>query len=489
MFVFSSIINFLRRVVELLLGFTTKIIKFLFLPASFLLYPFTALLRYKKDLFTRILGTDAAPQLMMGGPPVDHSEPDMSDKVGRTGGQILYILIAVFFVLAVIWAMTAEIDEQVRAEGIIITPSDVQHVQSRLPGSLVEINVKLGSVVNKGDVLFRLEDEDVLANFEDNEIVYHSARATEVRLAAELGGDKTLSFPKDLRVNHPELVAQESALFNSRHTAFKSRLMVLESAVETLSRSIAEKRAEARISIQQANLFAEELALLTPLVQNGHVPRAMLLSSKTRHQQARGSAELALLSAAARESDLRSKKQEIQATIDSFKADAAAKLVEVQTLSSQYLTRQDALQGKVGHAEIKAPLSGIVLAVHVKTVGAVVQAGTVLVDIVPSESALLARAQVLPQNVTSVRPGQIARLSISAYDPSRFGVMMGVVQRVSNNTTQPDNQPPFYETIIEIPKIQLTKSNLIPQITAGMPLTVDILGDKRTVMNYIMTPI
>ena len=124
-----------------------------------------------------------------------------------------------------------------------------------------------------------------------------------------------------------------------------------------------------------------------------------------------------------------------------------------------------------------------------KTVGAVVQAGTVLVDIVPSESALLARAQVLPQNVTSVRPGQIARLSISAYDLSRFGVMMGVVQRVSNNTTQPDNQPPFYETIIEIPKIQLTKSNLIPQITAGMPLTVDILGDKRTVMNYIMTPI
>ena len=48
MFVFSSIINFLRRVVELLLGFTTKIMKFLFLPASFLLYPFTALLRYKK---------------------------------------------------------------------------------------------------------------------------------------------------------------------------------------------------------------------------------------------------------------------------------------------------------------------------------------------------------------------------------------------------------------------------------------------------------
>ena len=48
---------------------------------------------------------------------------------------------------------------------------------------------------------------------------------------------------------------------------------------------------------------------------------------------------------------------------------------------------------------------------------------------------------------------------------------------------------PFCETMIEIPKIELTKSPIRPENTAGMPLTVDILGDKRTVMNYIMIPI
>ena len=118
-----------------------------------------------------------------------------------------------------------------------------------------------------------------------------------------------------------------------------------------------------------------------------------------------------------------------------------------------------------------------------------VQAGTVLVDIVPAESVLLARAQVLPQHVASVRLGQIARLSVLVYDPSRYGVLMGVVQRVANNTTQLENQMPYYETIIEIPEVVLTKSGVTPEITAGMPLTVDILGDKRTVMNYMITPI
>ena len=208
-----------------------------------------------------------------------------------------------------------------------------------------------------------------------------------------------------------------------------------------------------------------------------------------RYQQAIGSAELARLAAEARKSDLQGKQREMESLTDNFKAEAAAQLVEAKTKAAQYLSRQEALRGKVRHAEIRAPLSGTLSAVHVKTIGAVVQAGTVLVDIVPAESVLLARAQVLPQHVAAVRPGQIARLSVSAYDPSRYGVLMGVVQRVATNTTQPENQMPYYETIIEIPEVRLTKSGIQPEITPGMPLTVDILGDKRTVMNYIITPI
>ena len=65
---------------------------------------------------------------------------------------------------------------------------------------------------------------------------------------------------------------------------------------------------------------------------------------------------------------------------------------------------------------------------------------------------------------------------------------MGVVQRVANTTTQLENQMPYYETIIEIPEVVLTKSGVPPEITVGMPLTVDILRDKRTVMNYMITP-
>ena len=89
----------------------------------------------------------------------------------------------------------------------------------------------------------------------------------------------------------------------------------------------------------------------------------------------------------------------------------------------------------------------------------------------------------------TVLPGQVVRISLAAYDPSRYGVVMGVVRRVASNTTQPENAMPFYETIITIPEVAFTKSPEEPVISSGMPLQVDILGGKRTVMEYIMTPI
>lgn len=128
---------------------------------------------------------------------------------------------------------------------------------------------------------------------------------------------------------------------------------------------------------------------------------------------------------AARRADVIGKQREIESAIANFRAAAAETLVEEQTKAAQLLARQDALRGKVRHAEVRAPLSGTVSAVHVKTVGAVVQAGTMLAEIVPSEAEYLVRAQINPQDIADVQPGQVARISLAADDPSRYGVVMG----------------------------------------------------------------
>ena len=405
---------------------------------SILLFPFRLVGRVLwlilfpvRWIFNKLFGP---PPMTMGGPPVDHSAPEPLPERAGVKGQVLYVLISVFCVVAVAWAINAEIDEQVRAEGVIFTPSEVQFVQSRLPGSVVMIEAELGQIVEKGDVLYRLEDEDVTANFADNEIALNAARAAEVRLSAEAEGRTQLRFPEPLAAAAPEMVQKEIALFATRADALASRVSVLRENIATLERSILEKEAEQRISLQKAALVAEEIDILAPLVEGGHEPRAALIAARTRHQQETGAAELAGLAVAARRADVIGKQREIESAIANFRAAAAETLVEEQTKAAQLLARQDALRGKVRHAEVRAPLSGTVSAVYVKTVGAVVQAGTMLAEIVPSEAEYLVRAQINPQDIADVQPGQVARISLAAYDPSRYGVVMGVVRRVASNT-------------------------------------------------------
>ena len=59
-------------------------------------------------------------------------------------GQLIYILIGAFFFIAVVWAAITTIDEVVRAEGVVVPSENVQIVQSRLPGSVTDIRIKLG---------------------------------------------------------------------------------------------------------------------------------------------------------------------------------------------------------------------------------------------------------------------------------------------------------------------------------------------------------
>ena len=49
--------------------------------------------------------------------------------------------------------------------------------------------------------------------------------------------------------------------------------------------------------------------------------------------------------------------------------------------------------------------------------------------------------------------------------------------------------PPYYENEIKLTITQLTKSRIVPDLQAGMELMVDILGGKRTILEYIMSPI
>lgn len=236
---------------------------------------------------------------------------DGEGETTRLKGQMVYILIISFFVVMVAWAGFSEIDELVRAEGDIVPSESVQVVQSRLPGSVVEIHADLDDRVKKGQVLFEVEDEEVRANFDDKEIHRRNSLAAIQRLKAETTGADSVTFPPELEAEAPDIVAQERSVFASRRLALDSEQGVIYQEIESLRRAITEHQAEARQADIQLNTIREQMALLMeefdvikPLVDQGFEPKTALLSIRGRIKDAEerinaatGRGELARLAA------------------------------------------------------------------------------------------------------------------------------------------------------------------------------------------------
>ena len=298
-----------------------------------------------------------------------------------------------------------------------------------------------------------------------------------------------VQFPDDLRKTAPDAVEKEANLFLQRYIAQQESIAVINQAIEELNRNIAQKTAEGEISQDQYRIRKQEYDLIKPLVEAGHEPKLMLIEAETKWRQAEGAAKLAFLSVSAMEAKRVGLEKEILSLKSQRRAESSTRIVESQTALEQAMARQESLEGRVAYADIKAPQSGVISALHIKTIGAVVQAGTVLTEIVPADADHVVRARLLPQDVADVTLGQLARISLSAYDVSRYGSLEGEVIHVASNTTEEENAPPYYETMISISDKLFPNSTVEPDIVPGMQVTVYIIGGKRTVLSYILSPI
>ena len=440
----------------------------------------------KRDIYTFFVPQPVMVPAQLVTPEIDL---ESSGKPTRLKGQTLYLLIIFFFVILLSWAGFTEIDELVRAEGDIVPSESVQVVQSRLPGSVVAIHVDLDDRVSKGQVLFEVEDDDVRANFDDNEIQRTTALAAIARLEAESAGMEEVTFPVSLEDEAPEIVAQERSVFFSRRKALESEREVLGQEIESLRRGITEREAEARQAAAQIDLIQQEKDVIKPLVDKGFEPKTALLNIEGRLQDAKGREELSRLAADRMASDLETQQRRLDSLDNRFRAEAESQLVQQRTAAAQTEARLDALREKVAFAEIRSPADGIVTAVHVNTVGAVVDGGTVMAEVVPIDEVVTVRARVNTDDVSKIFPGDSVYVSLSSYDVSRFGRLEGVVEKVASNSTQQDNLPPYFVTVIKIKDPVFQETGIVPEIVPGTPVVVDMIAGKRTVLNYILAPI
>lgn len=407
--------------------------------------------------------------------------------------NVLLATIALFFVIALLWAAISPLDEVVRGDGKIVPSSEIKRIQNFEGGIVQEILVHEGQQVTKGQVLIKLDPTQLASRFREQQSGHLDQMAAIARLEAELAGSQTITFPEEVIKQKPALVESQKQLLLSREESRRSSLAALQRDQEQKQQALREAKSKLDYLIKNIELLKKEADMIRPMVAKGAAAEMDLLRVQRQLTELAGQIAEARLSVPKAAAAVEGAAERLNMEKSNQRSELMKELNQIRT---EYEGRQEklpALEDQVDRTNVRSPVDGTVKRVFVTTIGEAVGAGKEMVEIVPKEDTLLVEAKVQPRDIAFLYPGQTAEVKITAYDYSIYGGMEGTVEHISADaiTDERDPQRQSYYII----KIRTKTSTLrspdgtdLP-IIPGMVAEADVLTGKKTVLKYLLKPI
>jgi len=397
-------------------------------------------------------------------------------------------LSAAFVFIAIIWANFATLDEVAHAEGRVIPSGQIQVVQNLEGGILSEVNIKAGDSVSAGQTLLLLDDTRFASSFREGTLSVLTLRARVARLEAEIDEIPFTSIP-GFSEEHQDILDDEILLYTSRQQELESSLNILRQQRTQYEQGLAELRAAKNKLTRNAALAKKELEITAPLVKSGAVSQVELLRLQAAVNDSLGQLEETSIAIPGSEAAVAEANQKIAERRQQFQSATQAELNEAKTDLSRLNISNVALEDRVNRTTVKSPVDGTVNQVLVNTIGAVIQPGMDLIEIVPSNDTLLVEAHIRPSDIAFIHPGGKATVKLTAYDFSIYGGLDSVLEVISADSITDERGEHFFRIRVRTSKNHLgTSENPLP-IIPGMVATVDIMTGQKTVMDYILKPL
>jgi adhesin transport system membrane fusion protein len=413
------------------------------------------------------------------------------ERPPRAAAVLVFSLVALLCSLSA-WAAVTEVQEVTRGAGRVIPSSRTQIIQTSEAGVVREIAVRIGQRVNRGDLLLRLDDTPNASKAGEVEAQSRALRAQIVRLELEQSGNQESKYvcPKDIEWTAPEVCQSEIRLMGIRLDNLQKQLDVLKQRVEQRQRELNETQASVTRYSEGLKLAERELGILAPMASRNLVAQTELIRAQRQVVELRGQHDTAQQMLARLEAALQEANLQIEQHVLQFRREAAA---ELTTRRAELSVLQETLRGaeeRVRRTDVRAPVDGIVNSLAITTLGAFVNPGDRLLEVVPVEDKLLVEARVSPSDIAFVTAGQRALIKVTAYDFYQYGGLNGVVEQVSADSIYDSNlKEAFYSVIIRTGETQLTLKNVAYSIIPGMTCDVEIITGQKSVLDYLLRPI
>lgn len=408
----------------------------------------------------------------------------------RKGYTLIVGLLMVFSVfMGIVPIKTAAI-----APGKVIMEGEKKTIQHLEGGIIRQILVKEGDLVKQDQILASLDETRLrteASNLETQLILLYSR---EARWQAQMDKQETLVFSPWLLERRTD--PQVARAMEDQQNLYASSLKLFREQQKSLQIQMAQAREKSRSSQQQwqqnkqqTRKIDQEISKQQALLAKGLITRNLLLELEEK-----ASNSAINNSALASESTVYQQQadqigSELGKLEQGYQTDAAEKLDELKEQIATTERNLLALQQQLARADIRAPISGHVVNMHINTQGGVVSPGQTLLEIVPSQGSQMVEARVNPRDRDVVRAGQAAEVRFSAFNQNEGQPIHGTVKLISaDSLAQSGEQQAYYKTLIELDAGSAQLANGI-NLYPGMQAEVMIVTGEKSLLSYITSPL
>ncbi|MCK4509073.1 MAG: HlyD family type I secretion periplasmic adaptor subunit [Desulfuromonadales bacterium] len=410
-------------------------------------------------------------------------------RKGSSMAFVLTLVIALLLVTFVLWAHFTVLDEVTRGLGQVIPSQKVQVIQNLEGGILQEILVQENQIVNKGDILIRIDNAMAASQYRDAFTKAAQHEVAIVRLNAEIEDKAEIVFSDQFKDADPQILEDQKLIFKAHRQQLQAELNVLRSQHSQKQQEITEMQSRKKQLERSLGLAKQQRDIAKPLVDQGVYPRVDYLALERDISSLQGDID-ALRLAIPR---IRQAANEASRRIEQRRAEVKAQALDEKSSHRGELKSlreiMSAGEDRVTRTDVRSPVRGTVKQLNLNTLGGVVRPGESILEIVPLDDTLLIEARIRPADIAFLHPGQKAMVKITAYDFSIFGGLEGVVEAISADTIEDDNGESFFKVKLRTQKNAITYRNEELPIIPGMTASIDILTGKKSVLAYLLKPI
>lgn len=404
-------------------------------------------------------------------------------KEQNSSSIILFIIISLILG-AVSWAWMTKLEQVVRTAGSVIPDQQIRILQAVEGSTVSSLLTTKGSIVAEGKLLIALDSNEINARIEQLSLRETELLLRRTRLTAEINNSDYVEFDSE---SGEAALRLEELLFQERYLDRENKVAETNKRLFQKKKQINELEAIVDVINSDVALVANELDTVSGLATKKLATDQSLfelrrtLNAATRNRMESESSIDVLRSEV---SSLTMQKQSI-ATI--YTKSALDDMINVETELSQIQSQLPALKEKSKKLMMTSPMRAVVNEIMVDGIGAVVQTGQPLIELVPISSEPIIEAYLDPKDLSSIYVGQKVIVKITTYDFSRYGGINGEVMRIGSNTIKHPNTNVDVFSISVKSKGSLfdDNGNALPVIP-GMTVELDLLGEKRRVADYFL---